>query len=65
VFCYFLDLLLTAYPHAPVLAVICDNGSVHHSGITRSWLKAHSRLLLLYGAKYSPQDALESHLSDR
>lgn len=56
VFCYFLDLLLAAYPQAPVVAVICDNGSVHHSGITRRWLAEHPRLLLLHGARYSPQD---------
>jgi transposase len=56
VFCYFLDLLLQAYPDAPAVAVVCDNGSVHHSGITRRWLAAHPRLHLLYGARYSPQD---------
>ncbi len=56
VFCHFLDLLLAAYPHAPVIAVICDNGSVHHSGITRGWLAGHPRLLLLHGARYSPHD---------
>lgn len=56
VFCYFLDLLLAAYPDAPVVVVICDNGSVHTSGITRDWLRDHPRLLLLHGARYSPQD---------
>ena len=43
VFCYFLDQLLAAYPDAPVVAVICDNGSTHHSGITKRWLAAHPR----------------------
>ncbi|MGY0235898.1 DUF6308 family protein [Longispora urticae] len=47
---------LHAYPHAPVVAVICDNGTIHHSGITRRWLADHPRLLLLHGARYSPQD---------
>ena len=56
VFCYFLDLLLTAYPHAPVVAVICDNAAIHHSGITHRWLAEHPRLRLLHGARYSPQD---------
>jgi hypothetical protein len=56
VFCYFLDLLLAAYPDAPVVAVICDNGTTHHSGITKRWLAEHPRLLLIEGAKYSPQD---------
>ena len=56
VFCYFLDLLLVAYPDAPVVAVICDNGTTHHSGITQRWLAAHPRLLLIEGARYSPQD---------
>jgi hypothetical protein len=41
VFCYFLDLLLTAHPNASVVAVICDNASIHHSGISRRWLETH------------------------
>lgn len=56
VFCYFLDLLLTAYPDAPVIAVICDNGSIHHSKITLKWLKVHPRIQVIEGARYSPQD---------
>jgi transposase len=56
VFCYFLDLLLTAYPDAPTVAVICDNGTTHHSRYTQRWLATHPRLLLIEGAKYSPQD---------
>jgi transposase len=56
VFCYFLQQLLDAYPDAPVVAVICDNGTTHHSGITRRWLAEHPRLMLVEGAKYSPQD---------
>jgi transposase len=53
VFCYFLDQLL---PAAPVVAVICDNGSTHHSRYTKRWLAEHPRLLLLEGARYSPHD---------
>lgn len=56
VFCYFLEQLLTAYPHAPVVAVICDNGTTHHSKITQRWLAEHPRLMLIEGARYSPQD---------
>ena len=56
VFCYFLDQLLAAYPDAAVVAVICDNGTTHHSKITKRWLADHPRLLLIEGAKYSPQD---------
>jgi transposase len=56
VFCYFLDMLLTAYPDAPTVAVITDNGSTHHSKITQRWLAEHPRLILIEGAKYSPQD---------
>jgi transposase len=56
VFCYFLQQLLDAYPDAPVVAVLCDNGSTHHSGITTRWLATHPRLMLIPGARYSPQD---------
>jgi transposase len=72
VFCYFLAQLLNAYPHAPIVAVICDNGTTHHSGITRAWLAENPRLLLITGAKYSPQDnpveriwaALKHHIAN-
>jgi transposase len=56
VFCYFLQQLLDAYPHAPTIAVITDNGSTHHSGITKRWLAEHPRIQVIEGAKYSPQD---------
>lgn len=56
VFCYFLESLLSAYSDAPVIAVICDNGSIHHSKLTRQWLAAHPRIRLWEGARYSPQD---------
>ena len=56
VFCYFLQQLLDAYPNAPAIAVICDNGSTHHSRITQRWLAEHPRIQVIEGAKYSPQD---------
>ncbi|XVV11936.1 IS630 family transposase [Actinoplanes sp. CA-131856] len=56
VFCYFLQQLLDAYPNAPTVAVICDNGGTHLSGITQRWLDEHPRLQLIRGARYSPQD---------
>jgi transposase len=56
VFCYFLQQLLDAYPTAPTIAVICDNGSTHHSKITQRWLAEHPRIQVIEGAKYSPQD---------
>jgi hypothetical protein len=58
VFCYFLDMPLAAYPDAPIVAVICDNGGTHHSTITTKWLAEHPRLQLINGARYSPQDNL-------
>jgi transposase len=72
VFCYFLDQLLSAYPDAPIVAVICDNGTTHHSGTTKKWLAGHPRLLLIEGARYSPQDnpveriwaALKRHIAN-
>jgi transposase len=56
VFCYFLQQLLDAYPNAPTIAVICDNGSTHHSKITQRWLTENPRIQVIEGAKYSPQD---------
>jgi transposase len=55
-FTTFCQQLLTAYPSAPVVAVICDNVTIHHSKIVQRWLAAHPRLLVLHGARYSPHD---------
>jgi transposase len=52
----FLAQLLAAYPAAPVIAVICDNVIIHHSKIVQRWLAAHSRVVVLHGARYSPHD---------
>jgi transposase len=56
VFCHFLGMLLAAYPDPPTAVMICDNGSIHHSGITARRLASHPRLLLIEAARYSPQD---------
>jgi transposase len=52
----FCEQLLAAYPQAPVVAVICDNVIIHRSKIVQRWLKAHPRLRVLHGARYSPHD---------
>ncbi|MEV0132909.1 IS630 family transposase [Dactylosporangium sp. NPDC050688] len=67
-----LQLLLTAYPTAPTVAVICDNDNIHHAVRVRQWAHDHPRLRLLYGATYSPHDnpveriwaALAAHLAN-
>ena len=55
-FTAFCEQLLAAYPHAPVVAVICDNVIIHRSKIVQRWRKTHPRLLILHGARYSPHD---------
>jgi transposase len=51
-----LEMLLAAYPTAPVVAVICDNDGIHHAGRVARWTATHPRLRLIYGAAYSPHD---------
>lgn len=51
-----LEMLLAAYPTAPVVAVICDSDSIHTAGRVARWTAAHPRLRLIYGAAYSPHD---------
>jgi transposase len=48
--------VLRAFPRAPVIAVICDNDSIHHARKVTAHLEEHPRLELLYGARYSPHD---------
>jgi transposase len=48
-----LDQVLRAFPRAPVIAVICDNDSIHHARTVTAYLEKHPRLELLYGAGYS------------
>jgi len=55
-FILLLDQLLAAFPSAPVIAVICDNDTIHHARKVTRYLKEHPRLELLYGARYSPHD---------
>ncbi len=55
-FTAFLEQLLRAFPHAPVIVVICDNDTIHHAKAVTAWLAKHPRLELLYGARYSPHD---------
>lgn len=51
-----LAMLLTAYPNAPAVAVICDNDGIHHARSVGQWTVTHPRLRLIYGAAYSPHD---------
>jgi hypothetical protein len=51
-----LGMLTETFPHAPVIAVICDNDSIHHARAVTAYLQEHPRLELLYGARYSPHD---------
>ena len=51
-----LDQVLQAFPRAPVIAVICDNDSIHHARKVTASLKHQPRLELLYGARYSQHD---------
>ncbi len=55
-FTAFLEQLLTAYPQAPLVAVVCDNVIIHHSKIVQRWLTTHPRIRVLHGARYSPHD---------
>ncbi len=50
------QMLAEAFPQAPVIAVICDNDSIHHARTVTAYLKENPRLELLYGARYSPHD---------
>lgn len=71
-FVAFLHTLLAAYPTAPVVAVICDNDSIHHAKAVTDCLADHPRLRLFYGARYSPHDnpveriwaALKAHIAN-
>jgi hypothetical protein len=61
-FTAFCEQLLAAYPAAPVVAVICDNVSIHHSKLLQRWLASHPRLRVLHGARYSPRQPGRAHL---
>ena len=51
-----LDQVLRAFPAAPLIVMICDNDSIHHARAVTAYLEKHSRVELLYGARYSPHD---------
>lgn len=51
-FVRFLEQLLPAYPHVPLLLVL-DNASIHHAKKVTTWLEAHPRVRLLYLPPYS------------
>jgi transposase len=55
-FTAFSEQLLATWPTAPLVAVVCDNTIIHRSKIVQRWLAAHPRILVLHGARYSPQD---------
>jgi hypothetical protein len=55
-FTQFLAQLADAYPAAPLVAVVCDNVSIHRSKLVNRWLADHPRLLVLHGARYRPHD---------
>jgi transposase len=55
-FTAFCEQLLAAYPAAPLVAVVCDNISIHRSKIVQRWLAGHPRMVVLHGARYSPHD---------
>jgi transposase len=50
-------MLAEAFPQAPVIAVICDNDSIHHARKVTAYLKDNPGLELLYAARYSPHDS--------
>ena len=39
-----------------MIAVTCDNDSIHHAHKITGYLEKQPRLELLYGARYSPHD---------
>jgi transposase len=55
-FIAFLQMLAETFPLAPLIAVICDNDSIHHARAVTRYLSEHPQLELLYGARYSPHD---------
>jgi DDE superfamily endonuclease len=55
-FIAFLHVAAAAFPAAPVIAVICDNDSIHHARAVTRYLDKQPRLEPLHGARYSPHD---------
>ncbi len=48
--------VVTAFPAAPAIVVICDNDSIHHACAVAEFVAAHPGVHLWYGARYSPHD---------
>jgi hypothetical protein len=57
-----LEPLLAAYPAAPKVAVVCDNGIIHHSKIVQRWLATHPRVVVLHAALQPPRQSGRAHL---
>jgi transposase len=53
-FIQFMEYVLAGYPTAPVVVLVLDNVLIHRSKLVQAWLRAHPRMRLLYGARYSP-----------
>lgn len=53
-FIAFLEQLLAGHRRAPVIVLVLDNVIIHSSQAVEAWLAEHPRILLLYGARYSP-----------
>jgi transposase len=53
-FIQFLQHVLAGYPTAPVVVLVVDNVLIHRSKAVQAWLRAHPRMRLVYGARYSP-----------
>jgi transposase len=49
-----MEYVLAGYPTAPVVVLVLDNVLIHRSKLVQAWLRAHPRMRLLYGARYSP-----------
>jgi transposase len=47
-----MEYVLAGSPTAPV--VVLDNVPIHRSKLVQAWLRAHPRMRLVYGARYSP-----------
>jgi transposase len=46
--------VLAGYPTAPMVVLVLDNVLIHRSKLVQAWLRAHPRMRLVYGARYSP-----------
>jgi transposase len=49
-----MEYVLAGCPTAPVVVLVLDDVPIHRSKLVQAWLRAHPRMRLLYGARYSP-----------